>query len=78
MSQSYPPHRLIKIILLTTLFILDASPPRRFLNFKIDNIRVLDEAKHPHMVRSPLSYLICRNSTSVLTLTYTAIDHRWR
>lgn len=24
----------------------------RFLNFKIDNIRVLDEARHPHMVRA--------------------------
>ncbi len=27
----------------------------RFLNFKIDNIRVLDEAKHPHMV-SPTAF----------------------
>ncbi|CDW99012.1 hypothetical protein [Sporisorium scitamineum] len=26
------------------------STDRRFLNFKIDNIRVLDEAKHPHMM----------------------------
>lgn len=26
------------------------NPYDRFLNFKIDNIRVLDEAKHPHMV----------------------------
>lgn len=25
---------------------------RRFLNFKLDNIRVIDEAAHPHMVSS--------------------------
>lgn len=27
------------------------SPPGRFLNIKLDNIRVIDEERYPHMVR---------------------------
>lgn len=31
---------------------MDAS--YRFLNIRLDNIKVLDEARHPHMVRTRL------------------------
>lgn len=34
--SSYPPQRYVWI---------------RFLNIRLDNIKVLDEARHPHMVR---------------------------